>query len=137
MINLTNYKVFISILLVLFVVKIGDAKNIDPDYSGKWCWDENSKNSTFSLHIKKNLNIYKGAYFAVAYEGERIDINEEAFAFKVSKKNSIITKIKAGIRGGTGIIRLTIIKNKLEWRILKEPKSEFYAPQKAFLTRCG
>lgn len=112
------------------------SKNSGYGFIGTWCWDNDSKYSTFSITINKKLNMYYGGYFAVAYGGEHIDDNEHAFSFKITDEHIIKTKIRTGIRNAIGIIQLTINNDKLEWEILKNPKGEFYVPEKAILHRC-
>jgi hypothetical protein len=119
-----------------------NAHSLCNDFIGKWCWDDNSRNSTFSITINKKNDIYIGDYFAVAYGGDKIDEGEKAFDFKTCPKNQVKTKLKTtmysrpGKYKGPGIVELTFINNKLQWRVIEEPEEEFYAPENAILHRC-
>lgn len=110
---------------------------VHADFSGRWCWDNDSDVSAFSVTIHKIGGIYKGAYSAVAQGGKKIDDNDSAFSFKAIKKNKIRTKLIAGISGRIGLIELKLPSNqRLEWLLLKAPNGEIYVPRTAVLHRC-
>lgn len=135
--NLSRIICIASTLGILPITSVSNAADVGSNFSGKWCWDKNSKVGTFSLVINKVSNVYKGGYSCVAYSGDKIDDNDNAFSFKATKKNKIKTKLKAGISGESGLIYLEILNdNKIKWIVVKEPKGEFYPPETAILHRC-
>lgn len=130
-------KNMILILLPLFAVSFSFAASTDNDFSGTWCWDKNSDVATFSLSITKSSNFYKGGYDSVSYRGDKIDENANAFNFRITKNNVVKTRLESAIKGHFGTIQIKLLNNKkLEWLVIREPKGEFYAPQKAILHRC-
>lgn len=120
----------------IFILFVFIATQARADFTGQWCWDQNSRVSAFSIVINKVSGIYKGGYYSVAHNGNKIDDNETAFSFRATQKKVIKTKLKAGISGNMGLIRLEIFNNKIDWSVLKYPKGEIYVPQKAVLHRC-
>ena len=123
--------------LVLLIANISNAKITGNNFSGEWCWDNDSKVSAFGIGIRKVSNIYKGNYGSVTQSGGKIDENEKAFSFKAPKINIVKTQLISGITGNVGMVQLSILNNKkIEWLVLKKPKGEFYPPLKALLHRC-
>jgi len=107
------------------------------DFVGRWCWDHDNDVSAFSIVIHKAEGRYRGAYYSVVQRGNRIDDNDRAFSFKLTKKNRIRTKLIAGISGSTGLIGLKLVSDQmLEWLLLKVPKGDIYVPKMAVLHRC-
>ena len=138
MIYLRKPTIIFFILLAVFIVNISAADTIKNDFIGRWCWDKNSKVSTFSVFINKIVNTYKGSYLTVAFRGNRIDDSEDAFSFKASGKKIVKTKLRTGSEKEAGLIQLKILSNnKMEWFIIKFPRGEFYAPRKAILHKCN
>ena len=138
MTTLKNNLLFLFILLILFNINVCNAHDVGNDFSGRWCSNDNNKKQTFTLFINRVSNLYKGGYLGVALGGNRIDDNDEAFSFKASKKDTVQTKIKAGISGKSGIIQLKLLEpNRLAWVILKMPEGPFYVPIKTTLHRCN
>ena len=133
MFNLNNVILCILMISILFITKV----TIASDFSGQWCWDQDSSISAFCLNITKTNRTYNGGYGSVIMSGNIIDDNDNAFHFNITNEAIVQTKLKAGITGNLGIIQLHIIDNKqLEWRILSVPKVEIYIPKKATLHRC-
>ena len=133
MFNLNNVILCILMISILFITKV----TIASDFSGQWCWDQDSSISAFCLNITKTNRTYNGGYGSVIMSGNIIDDNDNAFHFNITNEAIVQTKLKAGITGNLGIIQLHIIDNKqLEWRILRVPKGEIYIPKKATLHRC-
>ncbi len=128
---------FLGFILTFLLITLSYAKDDCNEFLGTWCWDKHSNQSTFALTLYKKTNKYEGGYSSVAYGGNIIDENENAFNFKICEKNIITTKIKTSIRNKYGLIQLKIVKNKLEWTVLKNPNGEFYAPEKAILHKCS
>lgn len=111
--------------------------NVNANFSGKWCWDKNSNISYFSLVINKHSNKYSGGYYSVAQYGNRIDDNDFAFSFLEKNKNVIKTKIKSGITGNIGLIKIHLIgNNEMIVNVLTAPKGDFFFPKKSKLYRC-
>ncbi|KTD63152.1 hypothetical protein [Legionella shakespearei] len=133
------HRKYLLILLSFLILETCYAITLPPliDFSGSWCWDKNSKYSTFSITINKFLNKYRGGYASVASSGNKIDDNDDAFSFEKPLKNIVKTTIRTGISGDTGVIQLKLVnRNTIEWRILKAPEQEFYAPEIALLHKC-
>jgi len=107
------------------------------DFSGRWCWDENSKHSNFSLTFKKVGDRFKGSYSAVILDGRRTDGNEDAFNFKNDYTAIVQTKLITGWQFSVALVQLKLLNsNQMEWLIIKSPYGEFLAPYKGTLTRC-
>ena len=131
------FKAIITILIALYA-NLCSSNVLGNNFTGSWCWEKNSKQNAFLIIIKNDSKFYRGGYFSVALGGNRIDDNENAFAFKISGKNKIKTFIESGINNQVGVLQLTIINNnKIEWKILKLPEGDFYVPQIATLYRCS
>ena len=132
MLNSKNTIIFLSSILFLILTN-----TVNADFAGKWCWDEDSNISAFSIVINKIADKYQGGYYAVAQSGNKIDDNNLAFSFIAIQKNIIKTKFKAGISGSIGLIQLKLINDKkIDWLVLQVPKGEIYVPKKAILHRC-
>lgn len=128
-------KLFYVLLLLLFFNEHAVANQ--NDFSGRWCWVRDSDFSTFTIIIKKVSNRYNGLYSAVAYLGDKIDDNDDAFSFKVPLSNTVQTNLNSVLDKYKGKIQLTLQSNNtLEWRILRALKEETYAPSMAILKRC-
>ena len=112
-------------------------KNSFANFSGKWCWDQDSNISAFSIVINKKNHVYIGGYFSVSQGGNRIDDNDISFRFNETKKSVIQTKFQAGLSGNKGLIEIRMLANqKMKWRILKFPAGDIFVPKEALLHRC-
>lgn len=137
MLNFKNNVLKLLILMCCLSVNLVYAKRISGDFSGRWCGDKANKVFSFALNIQKVSNGYKGGYVTHVFSVDRLNDNDDAFYFKATKKNIIITKIKPEVTGNTGLIQLKILNdNQIEFRVLKYPDGEFYAHKKMILTRC-
>ncbi len=126
----------IAILTIMFTIT-SYSNNLKTDFSGSWCWEKDSKYSTFSIEIKKSTRGYKGGYSCVISEGDRIEDSDFAFSFDTPNGNIVKTKLKAGINGTIGLVQIKILNNnKMEWLILKTPEGEFNPPNSAILKKC-
>ncbi len=130
-----NLRFFSVVILLILSSLITNETNAA--FSGHWCWDKDSDVSVFSIRININKDIYKGSYSSVAYSGDKIDENDNAFSFKKTTSSIVKTKIKAGITGNIGFMELKLLDaNKLLWRLLKEPEGDIYVPKEAVMHRC-
>lgn len=57
----------ISVLLIANFANAQASNN----FSGMWCWENESKSSDFDVLIKRVSDVYVGDYTAVAFRGRR------------------------------------------------------------------
>jgi hypothetical protein len=122
-----------SLLLICALISF---HSYSQDLSGKWVWDKNNKQHTFSINLEKNNESYFGTYCAVAMSGNRIDCSPEKYANKfIYKPDNPEFEYTPNYSRGKGIAKLSFVDNKLLWEIVQGPNSMHFAPKKAYLTK--
>lgn len=120
--------------------------NQEISLDGEWEFIDNPKNDdlpnmVFTLSIQKSDNKeFVAQYCAVAQKGNRIDCsNEQEFNVKgIIKGNKVVATFYSffGSKKRQGDVELLLKNdNTLEWKIIKEPSFEFYAPKKCLLNK--
>lgn len=106
---------------------------------GYWVWEENNINNQFSLQINSEDSLLVGRHCYVLNGGSKMDcsMSEEDITF--TSEDSTSTELKVEVTsfysGSTGLVRLKLIDNRLYWKILEEPKTEYYFPDEAILRK--
>lgn len=105
---------------------------------GTWNWRSDDKSQEFTIRIKRiEKDSVFGQYCAIYNNGNKIDCDFD----DINNLKGLITNdnIKLsfssffGAKNGKAEIK--IFDNHIEWKIVKEPKGEYYSPQIATLSR--
>jgi biopolymer transport protein ExbD len=113
-----------------------DSANQAISLAGKWVWKTNS--ATFSVTIKKEGNAYIGKYCAVAFSGAKIDCDyydPPAFKIENVQGNEFIVNFMTYFSRTTGKVKIRVEGDIMYWKIVEEPKGEYYCPNVAVLKR--
>lgn len=111
---------------------------LNSGFEGEWEWEKNDLNQAFSITIIKQRDSLYVSYCSIAQQGNKIDCPmENEYSFKVPKSvgNSFESEFKTYFSSSLGKVRLTLLNNKLEWKIIKEAEGEFYCPLKALMIK--
>jgi len=119
------------------LIKNGKNKNIK-NLIGTWNWRSDDKSQEFTIKITRiEKDSVFGQYCAIYNNGSKIDCDFD----DINNLKGLITNdnIKLsfssffGAKNGKAEIK--IFDNHIEWKIVKEPKGEYYSPQAATLSR--
>lgn len=115
----------------------GDDKNTK-NLIGTWNWRSDDKSQEFTIKIKRiEKDSVFGQYCAIYNNGGKIDCDFD----DINNIKGLIVKDKIqlsfnsffGAKNGKAEIKF--FDNYIEWKIIKEPKGEYYSPQSATLSR--
>jgi hypothetical protein len=138
--EIVNKKNVISEYNDSLVVEAKDQKKDDlKSILGKWTWQSDDKSQQFTIDFIKlsNDSVY-AKYCAVYNNGDKLDcdFDETINNIKGIVKNRKVFKVKFNrfFNAKNGLAEITIIDNsELKWKIIKDPKGEFYAPSECIL----
>ena len=134
--RMTSKKAVITVLLIsLFTHLLAQEHS---SYNSKWYSVEyfhnsNTPYSVFSINMNiKNKNVI-GEFCYITRYGKRVDCNNK-FSSTINN-NKIYFDFNSSFGGKNGKAVITFLSNKkIQWKILKNPDGEFYAPRKMILT---
>lgn len=92
----------------------------------------------FNLRLSQKGNKIKGFYFAVAYDGNRIDhdVDERQNISGIVKGNVAIVRFRSYSWGGTGKAKIIHNDNKILWEIISGTgEGNYWCPHKAILSK--
>ncbi|WP_346986269.1 hypothetical protein [Chryseobacterium sp. POE27] len=114
------------------------------NWSGEWIYQKKQANADvpeeqFTLTIIQEGNSIKAQYCAIANSGGKIDCESE-------QKYNVIGNIKDdkivgeffsffGAPSDKGEFEISLIDDKIHWKVIKAPKGTFYAPDDCVLTK--
>lgn len=120
-------------------------ENQDERWSGKWIYVKQEVNAEvpeqqFTLTIKQDGNVFFAQYCAIAASGRKIDCEAETefnFTGKIKDEKIVGTFYSFfGAKSDLGHAEISFIDvNTIQWKVIKAPKDEFYAPENCRLTR--
>jgi hypothetical protein len=123
-------RIFISLIILAISLQ-----SYADDFSGLWVWDENNGKHTFSIRTEKEGERLVGSYCAVGMSGSRIDCSPNSSKKFPINFNGSDFEFTTNYSGKVGVAKITLIKEKLHWVIVKQPNGEHYAPKKAILSK--
>lgn len=143
---LNEYKLmknFFNSLMVLILISCGShnssAQSDECKICGNWIWEKNDNAHDFSLRVYQQDSLIVGRHCYVLNSGDKMDCALEAsdFSFKIKLPvgDSVQVSIKSFYSGQTGVVRLKLVHDKFQWKLIKAPKGEYYLPKDAFLYR--
>lgn len=106
---------------------------------GDWVWEKNDDRREFSIEIYKNDTLLYGKHCYILNSGDKMDcsVTDEDISFRTEYTNTstIIVEINSFYLGEKGRAEIKLIGENLYWKLLKEPKGEYYLPMEAILHR--
>lgn len=120
-------------------------ENQEYNWSGKWIYVKKEvyaevPEQQFTLTIKQDGNDVFAQYCAIAASGRKIDCEAEIefnFTGKIKDEKIVGTFYSFfGSKSDLGRAEISFINdNTIQWKVINEPKEEFYAPEICRLTR--
>jgi hypothetical protein len=133
-----NIWILALVLLCFACSQQKNTTNQNISLAGKWHWEKNDEEGTFSVTIQKEGNTYIGKYCAVALSGNRIDCDYNdppAFVLKDLPGNEFTVNFKTYYGQGTGKVKIRIEGEKMYWEVVEKPEGQYFCPNVAVLKR--
>lgn len=114
------------------------------NWSGEWIYQKKQANADvpeeqFTLTIIQEGNSIKAQYCAIANSGGKIDCeSEQNYNITGSIKNDkIVGEFFSffGAPSDKGKFEISLINDKIHWKVIKAPKGTFYAPDDCVLAK--
>lgn len=105
---------------------------------GTWKWRSDDKSQEFTIKIKKvEKDSVFGQYCAVYNNGNKLDcdFNDKNNLQGLLIKDKIQLNFYSFFGAKNGKAEIKILKNHIEWKVIKSPEGEYYSPESATLYR--
>ncbi len=130
----------LATLILVFAKVFAQNKEVRStgDFNGHWVFTTES--SVFDLLLTQKGSILTGSHCSTMLKGNKIDCfmnsSDVSINGTVKDSNMVTIDFKSYFSGSSGKAALRKISTtKMEWKIIEEPKGEFYLPDSAILTK--